>query len=322
MRPLVQYTEQVLVCFSPLYLVDLGTIYVLSSCPAMGCIRIGGENLIRRSYQQEIPVPWTEESAWTQYPLQNLATNGRARFFKIDIWHTVQMGVGKDMAASALCLLANAVNLRSIDQRFEVISQEYLSWCRDFKKIKYVNKLDKRTVGGGGKRDEPSASWNKGALTVTIMEFLEFYFEKHQNELLGNEDIRLRFSFAAVRRLNEFMKGLYGNDLWVPSEEAKRIAFAGKEFVKLYVYLAHLSRQRGQPMFSLKPKLHMLHETAVGMELQAAKGSFALNFLCESCSVDEDFVGRLAFLARHVSPRLVSQRSIERYMVQAYLAWD
>ena len=65
----------------------------------------------------------------------------------------------------------------------------------------------------------------------------------------------------------------------------------------------------------------MLFECAVTMKIHAAHSSHLLNILCESCSVDEDFVGRLAFIARHVSPRLVSQRSIERYLVQAYLAW-
>ena len=96
--------------------------------------------MIRRSFEEEIPEPWEEESAWTIFPYQDLSCNGKNRFYKVDIWHTVQMGVGKDFASAALCLLARAVPASNIDSRFQVLSDEYIAFCRQFHKTRYVNK--------------------------------------------------------------------------------------------------------------------------------------------------------------------------------------
>jgi len=279
------------------------------------------EDMIRRSYEEEIELPWTVESPWTIFPYQDTAVNGKSRFYKVDIWHTVQLGVGKDFAASAMCLLVRDICASNIDDRFQILSEKYLAWCKQFQKTKYVTKLDKKMVGGAGLRDEPYGSWNKGELTVTLLEFLEHYCEENKETLLKHEDSRYRYLLVGIRSINKFMRTLYHHDMWIPAREAKEIAKEGTSFVKCYTFLAFLSGQRGQPMFALRPKLHMLHECAYALKLQSERGSYALNILAESCSIDEDFVGRLAFLARNVSPRLVSQRSIERYLAQAFLAW-
>ena len=229
---------------------------------------------------------------------------------------------GKDFAASSMVLLTRILPHGNVDGRFEFFSQEYLSWCKQFHKVKYVNKIDKRSVGGAGVRDEPYGSWNKAALTVTILEFIEYFCNMHKDQLLHAEDVRLRYVCAAVKALNVFMQTLYHNELWIESRKARELAALGTRFVKIYCYLASLSAERGQPYFALKPKLHLFHEAAVWLDIQSSKADFCLNCLSESCSLDEDFVGRLAFISRSVSPRLVSQRSIERYLTQIQLAWS
>lgn len=256
------------------------------------------------------------------FPYQDLAINGKPRFFKADIWHTIQLGTGKDFAAAAMVLLVGLLPASNVDERFNLLSAEYINFCKAFHKVKYVKKLDKKMVGGAGSTDEPYGTWNKGSLTTTLLEFWDHYCKKNKDQLLANEDARFKYIVAAVGSINEFMATLYHHDLWIPAREAKRIALAGKHFFKCYLYLSFLSAEKGQPYFAIRPKLHMLFECAVSLELQAEKASFCLNTLAESCSIDEDFVGRLCFLARKVSPRLVSQRSIERYLTQAYLAWS
>ena len=94
-------------------------------------------------------------------------------FFRPDIWHNVQMGVGMDFASSAMVMLVRLIPASNIDVRFAVLSNEYPLGCPDNKKTKYISKLDKHPVGGAGRRDEPYGTWNKAALTVTILEFLE-----------------------------------------------------------------------------------------------------------------------------------------------------
>ena len=282
-------------------------------------MRKAAETIILQSRKEPIPEPWTETPVWIEKIYQDRGINGLARFYKPDIWHNIQMGVGKDFSASAICLLVQLLPGSNIDVRFEALSSMYKSWCKQHKKVKYLTKIDKHTVGGCGKRDEPGASWNKAAVTVNMLEFIGDFCKVHEEKC--NEDQRLRFIAAAAKAVNTFMKGLYSNDLWIPSSTASEIAKAGKYFVQAYMYSAYLSAKVGEPKFPLKPKLHMVHEAAIWLAVQSETSTHCLNCLAESCSIDEDFVGRVAFITRHVSPRLMSIRSVERYLTQIKLAW-
>ena len=181
---------------------------------------------------------WGKQLKPSSYSLEkNLSQNrgqrpqcGSKRFIKIEasmVWHdftsqtsgnNIQMGVGKDFSASAICLLVQLLPGSNIDVRFEALSSMYKSWCKQHKKVKYLTKIDKHTVGGCGKRDEPGASWNKAAVTVNMLEFIGDFCKVHEEKC--NEDQRLRFIAAAAKAVNTFMKGLYSNDLWIPSSTA------------------------------------------------------------------------------------------------------
>ena len=69
------------------------------------------------------------------------------------------------------------------------------------------------------------------------------------------------------------------------------------------------------------PKNHSVEEIVHEMDTQCQKSFWIYNPLVESCSVDEDFIGRAAFLARSVSPRSTCVRSLERYLVQLMQVW-
>jgi hypothetical protein len=125
---------------------------------------------------------------------------------------------------------------------------------------------------------------------------------------------------SAARALNQFISGLYHADLWIPRVEAARIVKHGQYFLKAYCYLAWLSHQKGEPKFSFKPKFHMVQEAVIGLKRGLGK-DFVYNIIAESCSIDEDMVGRMAYITRHVSPRLTAQRTLERYLTQVRFAW-
>ena len=125
---------------------------------------------------------------------------------------------------------------------------------------------------------------------------------------------------SAAKAMNFFMSGLYHADLWIPKSQVRDLVQAGTHFLKAYSYLAWLSMEKGEPKFSFKPKLHMLHEIVVFMQ-RSLQLDFCYNVICESCSIDEDMVGRVAYITRHVSPRLMALRSLERYLTQVKLAW-
>ena len=71
---------------------------------------------------------------------------------------------------------------------------------------------------------------------------------------------------SATKALNQFMSGLYHADLWIPRLQVVPIVQAGEHSLKAYNYLAWLSHEQGEPKFSYKPKLHMLHESVVYLQ--------------------------------------------------------
>ena len=150
-----------------------------------------GERLISQSYEEVLPEPWDEESPWTQNLMTETGLQGKARFFKVDIWHVVHMGVAKDFISSALCLVQVLLDGSNVDCRFQHMTTLYKDWCKKNKKTKYLTKLTKDTVGGCGKRDEPAAGWNKAAVSTTLMEFTDYLCDLYREQCEQDERLRM-----------------------------------------------------------------------------------------------------------------------------------
>ncbi len=127
---------------------------------------------------------------------------------------------------------------------------------------------------------------------------------------------------SAARALNSLMRLLYHSDVWIQKPFALQCVEWGWHFVKAYRYLAFLSREKRERRFPLIPKMHAVEEIVKELEKQSAISQWVYNPLVESCSVDEDFIGRCAFISRSVSPRATCIRSIERYLVQVLQVWS
>ena len=118
------------------------------------------------------------------------------------------------------------------------------------------------------------------------------------------------------------MRGIYASDVFIEKNTAKRLSEGAREFIRAYIFLASRSYEWGQFMFPLFPKLHALHEIVFLMNRQAKNANYAFNCAANSCSMDEDFIGRTAAVCRSVSPRLVPLRTIQRYLCHIHMAWS
>lgn len=123
--------------------------------------------------------------------------------------------------------------------------------------------------------------------------------------------------------MNTFFEELYAHDCWIPRRDAIKIVQAGNFFMKAYLYMAHQQYLQKKIGYALLPKLHFFHEIIHEMERQIdLNASWVYSPLVESCSMDEDFVGRLAIVTRHVNPRLMCLRTLQRYAVAIKLLWS
>ena len=122
--------------------------------------------------------------------------------------------------------------------------------------------------------------------------------------------------------MNEMMKLLYHGDVWLPRVNALQVVRYGVHFVESYRFLAFKSKIRRERKFPLVPKLHMVEEVIEQVQFESKLSTWVFNPIVESCSVDEDFIGRSAFLCRSVSPRSTCLRSLQRYLVQLMQVWS
>ena len=131
----------------------------------------------------------------------------------------------------------------------------------------------------------------------------------------------LHFEAFGTTRLNQFMRGIYSNDVLMPSRTGIQLSDALYDFVKSFMYQASAAYKKGLNFFPMHPKLHSIHEVAYELRRQCRSADFCVNPAIHSCSLDEDFIGRCAVISRCVSPRLAAKRTLQRYLCHIQLAW-
>lgn len=142
-----------------------------------------------------------------------------------------------------------------------------------------------------------------------------------QNMISFQVLLLLRCEAFGTKSVNSFVRGMYSNDLFIPSAVAAGLSSNLRDFIRSHLYLAHSSYQLGLSHFLLVPKLHACHEIAHEMRRQASIASYAFNVAAHTCSLDEDFIGRCAAVSRCISPRLICQRTLERYLCGIQISW-
>ena len=134
-------------------------------------------------------------------------------------------------------------------------------------------------------------------------------------------DVHARSKAFGCKKMNDVMRKIYAGDVWLRRAYATPIAHGLLQFVRVYLLQAYWAYEAGQSMFSCIPKIHAIHEIWAELERQIAISEWILNPACETCSLDEDFVGRAAVLTRRVSPRAISHRALRRYLAQVNILW-
>lgn len=126
---------------------------------------------------------------------------------------------------------------------------------------------------------------------------------------------------CATKSVNKFFRGIFSQDVFIPSAVGVELADCLKYFVRSYMYQASEANKLALDYFQLIPKLHWCHHIAHEMKRQCDLAGYCLNPAIHSCSMDEDFIGKMAALSRCVSPRLVSKRVMERYLAHIQHSW-
>ena len=241
-------------------------------------------------------------------------------FFKFDVFHVWHLGLAKQFLGGALALLSEIQPAGNIDQRFELLTQEFLGWCQLHKKTPQVKKLSKELISWPTQGTFPVGAWHKGALTTVLMEFVE----DHYKDVDFSANGLLQECMEAVRAGNACLRTLFSRGVFLSNSDAGFAGEMGMKFLRRFASLAHRCRILGRMLFPLQPKGHAFHHIVLELVLAASRDnrSHIVNPLAWSCQADEDFVGRPSRVSRRVRPgKIQVRRVIQRYLKGAYRHW-
>ena len=278
--------------------------------------QIGCERPIWK-YSLGASLPWER----TPQLLQHLPHDMRfpASFFKIDIWHTIHMGIGKSFISSAITLATELFDSRGVVGKLEQMTANYHRWCKQNKTAPYLTKITKDTLTWKKRSDEPAGAWNKGSLTTQFCCWFEALCFQNADRI--EEGTLLHLCGQAVSFLNRFVRLLYRSEVFLEKQRGLFIARQGMHFQYLYRVLAEKTFESGMQLFPLLPKVHSLDHVVHTVLDQCKVKGFALNPMIMGNQQEEDFIGRPSRISRRVSPRLPALRTLQRFLIAARAAW-
>ena len=108
---------------------------------------------------------WNTPSALTVF-LPQMPDN-LPQFFRVDIWHSWHLGLGRYFLSSALVLLVSLYPGNNIPDKFEEMSTKWRSYCRSRKRQPILQRITREIVNYGP-LDWPDGGWQKAETTTLL----------------------------------------------------------------------------------------------------------------------------------------------------------
>ena len=235
-----------------------------------------------------------------------------------DLFHGWHLGAGKVFVSSCIALLADFFPARSMDGRFELMTNHLRTWARAHRQQVYIRKLTRDVIGWPHATEYPTGGWSKGSTTLALLRWVIFVFGERRNAIdLGS---LVHIAWLAATEANAFFSGLYRESLWIARPRAQELAGHGLAFLHLNGRAAKVAHDQNRPLFLFMPNLHRLHHIFFFLKDQAANSDaeYALSPLAFSCQLEEDFVGRPSRISRRVDVRTSMARTLERVLMASY----
>ena len=237
------------------------------------------------------------------------------RIWCFDWFHTMHLGVFRNFLGSALALLSEREAYGSVDDRFASLNLKYKNWCKNNPRKASFGKLSKEAIGWDTTKTFPTGQWHKGALSTSLMAFVEELFS---GESFDDEPL-LQLATEACDAIQQCSRLLYRSSMWLDPVISGRCAELGFKFLRRYGQMAALAKANGRCLFVFQPKIHVLHHFLMDMWDAHQRGVWGLSPLATSCQQSEDFIGRPSRLARRVTAQSpVLDRIMDRYLQSSY----
>lgn len=308
-----------------------GTANFLKFCPECSC---GSEEYPLADLRE--PPSWPESlyssPPWLAHEVPALASvpfyhpEGVecVRLFRRDMFHTLKHGFLRDHIGSSLILMCNRGYFDwdpeasvSIEDRMNRAFGVFKLWAQAEQKSPKVRQFTRLNMHYP---NSMSHAWLKchGGDVPMLLDFLVFQVKCAIKKPKSHNDLRpLGAILQATTGALDFLGIQYSHGIGLPKECAMLMVVAGFQLLRGYIWLAVHCMDSNTGGYSLRPKVHYFHHQLWEMQGALNRGAqVVINpilFNCEGC---EDYIGRCSLLSRRVSPRLCSQRVVQRNLIK------
>ena len=269
-------------------------------------------------------VPWS-----TQPPLNSVPFSGSkpASLYRRDMFHTLKFGILKDLAACVLIQLAwfgmfddqqpETRQSKALEPRLNRGFGYFKLWCIANGKSPTLRKFSLGTLHRKQRTHMPFLG-GKGSDAILVLMFLAFFLPLRRPQVQGPAETLslLQAMEETIRGALDFVGIHHGHDMFLNPYCAGVLYSSGLCLLRGYCFLADHAMRERLNLYSLRPKLHYFAHTLWEVRTQLAAGHcHILNPCIFGCEQNEDWIGRISRLSRKVSPRLCTQRTIDRYLI-------
>ena len=281
------------------------------------------------NFEQDVPAwlpsvniesPFRKEPALLSIPHDG---GNQPQFWSWDLFHTYHLGCAKTFLATAIVLLAMSEACEgSIENRISYVNQLFQQWCQSHNFRPRLRKITKEILGWKSTTTFPEGSWSKGSTSRILAKW--FLHECEQNISKVRNNRLLEVAFSAAKYVENFLKGIYSYEVFIPKQNGKYLAEQGLTFLKLYGRGAFMSWKEGKALFMMRPNFHRLHHILIDMRTKSNTENiqYIISPLTTSTQADEDYIGRPSRVSRKVSVRRVVSRTIERSLIAIRAAYS
>ena len=284
--------------------------------------------------------PWT-----TPPPLSYVPGCPEApeNLFQRDPFHVYKQSIGGSFVASAIILLSdlgyyNVDGQNGFEQLMDRMFADFSFFLRHEwpgRSVAFIKHFTRTNLHYSRATAFPYARL-KGGDTMLLTRWLRYVILHgprlggvRQGEILdhllepSHGRLLLDIAKAATGAL-KFFSIVHSNGVWLTRDLAKDLGDSAFMFCQAYADLAKGCYDRKLCRFSLVPSLHYMHHFYVDMKRRLANGNavYVSSPAISNCEADEDYIGKVARLSRHVHPVVTNERTIDRFLVKMHFVME
>ena len=245
----------------------------------------------------------------------------QAFLYKRDMFHVIKHGLGREAVASILLMLSymgyfdSPGDLKNLPDRLSRAFRMYKLWCETEKKTTSLKNFTRANLHFGKAGSFPFLGGKGADVTLALM-FLDFFLKLCLRDPKDGDKKLLSAMQQLTQGLLNFLGIMHSHDLWLPLGCCGLMWKEGLKALRCYSFCAKKAKEKQNRLFCMRPKFHALAHTVFelkGSHERAQQNT--LNPCIFNCEQNEDFIGRISRITRHVSPRLPIRRTLQRYGV-------